>query len=102
MPSGWSAVGGQTQPAYVSTGLDPDDSSEGHSVCVLNLTYTSFNANRRSRIRQGHLLDQQYPSLLVMHLFRSAQKQMDLLYAHPAEQLSTQLSLLLVWFLKKE
>lgn len=31
MPSGWSAVGGQTQPAYVSTGLDPDDSSEGHS-----------------------------------------------------------------------
>jgi len=32
MPSGWSAVGGQTQPAYVPTGLDPEDSSEGHSV----------------------------------------------------------------------
>lgn len=32
MPSGWSAVGGQTQPAYVPTGLDSEDSSEGHSV----------------------------------------------------------------------
>ncbi|KAJ5568691.1 hypothetical protein N7450_011177 [Penicillium hetheringtonii] len=32
MPSGWSAVGGQTQPAYVPTGLDPEDSSEGHSL----------------------------------------------------------------------
>ena len=32
MPSGWSVVGGQTQPAYVPTGLDSEDSSEGHSV----------------------------------------------------------------------
>ncbi|KAJ5098877.1 hypothetical protein N7532_005878 [Penicillium argentinense] len=31
MPSGWSAVGGQTQPAYVPTGLDPEDPSQGHS-----------------------------------------------------------------------
>ncbi|OQE17313.1 hypothetical protein PENSTE_c021G09390 [Penicillium steckii] len=31
MPSGWSVVGGQTQPAYVPTGLDSEDSSEGHS-----------------------------------------------------------------------
>lgn len=32
MPSGWSAVGGQTQSAYVRGGLDPDDSKDGHSV----------------------------------------------------------------------
>ena len=32
MHNGWSAVGGQTQSAYVVNGLDPDDSSEGHSV----------------------------------------------------------------------
>ncbi|KAH0593042.1 hypothetical protein MHUMG1_09289 [Metarhizium humberi] len=31
MPSGWSAVGGQTQSAYVRGGLDPDDSKDGHS-----------------------------------------------------------------------
>lgn len=32
MPSGWSAVGGQCQPAYVPTGVNPQDSTEGHSV----------------------------------------------------------------------
>lgn len=32
MPSGWSAVGGQTQSAYVRGGLDPNDSKDGHSV----------------------------------------------------------------------
>ncbi|KID82777.1 Amidase [Metarhizium guizhouense ARSEF 977] len=31
MPSGWSAVGGQTQSAYVRGGLDPNDSKDGHS-----------------------------------------------------------------------
>ncbi|KAJ5083647.1 hypothetical protein N7456_013074 [Penicillium angulare] len=31
MPNGWSAVGGQTQSAYVRGGLDPKDSPEGHS-----------------------------------------------------------------------
>ncbi|KAJ5379413.1 hypothetical protein N7509_012532 [Penicillium cosmopolitanum] len=31
MPSGWSAVGGQCQPAYVPTGVNPQDSTEGHS-----------------------------------------------------------------------
>ncbi|KAL2279473.1 hypothetical protein FJTKL_13367 [Diaporthe vaccinii] len=31
MPSGWSAVGGQTQSAYVRGGLDPDDTKDGHS-----------------------------------------------------------------------
>ena len=32
MPSGWSAVGGQTQSAYVRGGLDSNDSKDGHSV----------------------------------------------------------------------
>lgn len=32
MHNGWSAVGGQTQSAYVIDGLDPNDSSGGHSV----------------------------------------------------------------------
>ncbi|KAI1271209.1 putative glutamyl-tRNA amidotransferase subunit A [Xylaria sp. FL0933] len=31
MPSGWSAVGGQTQSAYVRGGLDPTDTKDGHS-----------------------------------------------------------------------
>ncbi|KAI0098026.1 putative glutamyl-tRNA amidotransferase subunit A [Nemania sp. FL0031] len=31
MPSGWSAVGGQTQSAYVRGGLDPTDTKVGHS-----------------------------------------------------------------------
>ncbi|KAK4068612.1 uncharacterized protein Triagg1_7260 [Trichoderma aggressivum f. europaeum] len=31
MPSGWSAVGGQAQSAYVRGGLDPDNSKDGHS-----------------------------------------------------------------------
>ncbi|KAK2594393.1 hypothetical protein QQS21_007899 [Conoideocrella luteorostrata] len=31
MPSGWSAIGGQTQSAYVRGGLDPNDSKDGHS-----------------------------------------------------------------------
>ncbi|KAL7963221.1 amidase signature domain-containing protein [Trichoderma compactum] len=31
MPSGWSAIGGQVQSAYVRGGLDPDDSKDGHS-----------------------------------------------------------------------
>ncbi|KAJ5948604.1 hypothetical protein N7454_001911 [Penicillium verhagenii] len=31
MPNGWSAVGGQTQSAYIIDGVDPDDSPEGHS-----------------------------------------------------------------------
>ncbi|KAI9768832.1 MAG: hypothetical protein M1840_004646 [Geoglossum simile] len=31
IPSGWSAVGGQTQSAYVRGGLDPKDSKDGHS-----------------------------------------------------------------------
>lgn len=31
MPSGWSAVGGQTQSAYVRGGLDPDGTKDGHS-----------------------------------------------------------------------
>ncbi|KAL4882786.1 amidase signature domain-containing protein [Aspergillus karnatakaensis] len=31
MPSGWSAVGGQTQSAYVRGGLLSDDSKDGHS-----------------------------------------------------------------------
>lgn len=32
MSSGWSAVGGQVQSAYVVGGLDPNDSKDGHSV----------------------------------------------------------------------
>jgi amidase len=36
LPSGWSAVGGQTQSAYVRGGLDPDDSTDGHSVSYLD------------------------------------------------------------------
>lgn len=32
MPNGWSAVGGQTQSAYVRNGFDASDSKEGHSV----------------------------------------------------------------------
>ncbi|KAK3941391.1 amidase signature domain-containing protein [Diplogelasinospora grovesii] len=31
MPSGWSAVGGQVQSAYVRGGVDPNDSKDGHS-----------------------------------------------------------------------
>ncbi|KAJ5132381.1 hypothetical protein N7448_006539 [Penicillium atrosanguineum] len=31
MPNGWSAVGGQTQSAYVRGGIDPEDSHDGHS-----------------------------------------------------------------------
>ncbi|KAF2878597.1 amidase signature domain-containing protein [Massariosphaeria phaeospora] len=31
MPSGWSAVGGQTQSAYVRGGLQEEDSRDGHS-----------------------------------------------------------------------
>jgi hypothetical protein len=34
MPNGWSAVGGQTQSAYIRDGIDPDDSPEGHSVLL--------------------------------------------------------------------
>ncbi len=34
MPSGWSAVSGQVQPAYVRGGWQEDDSKDGHSVCV--------------------------------------------------------------------
>ena len=32
LPSGWSAVGGQVQSAYVRGGVQPDDSKDGHSV----------------------------------------------------------------------
>jgi amidase len=32
MSSGWSAVGGQTQSAYVRGRLQPDDTKDGHSV----------------------------------------------------------------------
>ena len=32
LPSGWSAVGGQTQSAYVRGGLQPNDTKDGHSV----------------------------------------------------------------------
>ncbi|KAL7804413.1 amidase signature domain-containing protein [Trichoderma afarasin] len=35
MPSGWSAIGGQVQSAYVRGGLDPDDSKDGHSGMFL-------------------------------------------------------------------
>ncbi|KAK4446542.1 putative amidase [Podospora aff. communis PSN243] len=31
LPSGWSAVGGQTQSAYVRGGVDPNDIKDGHS-----------------------------------------------------------------------
>ncbi|KAK3291864.1 amidase signature domain-containing protein [Chaetomium fimeti] len=31
MPSGWSAVGGQVQSAYIVGGVDPTDSKDGHS-----------------------------------------------------------------------
>ncbi|KAI9158329.1 putative amidase family protein [Paramyrothecium foliicola] len=31
MPSGWSAIGGQTQSAYVRGGIDSDDSKDGQS-----------------------------------------------------------------------
>ncbi|KAH6868972.1 amidase signature domain-containing protein [Thelonectria olida] len=31
MPSGWSAIGGQAQSAYVRGGLNPQDSKDGHS-----------------------------------------------------------------------
>ncbi|KAK4157240.1 amidase signature domain-containing protein [Chaetomidium leptoderma] len=31
MPSGWSAVGGQVQSAYIVGGVDPNDSKDGHS-----------------------------------------------------------------------
>ncbi|KAH6623823.1 amidase signature domain-containing protein [Chaetomium tenue] len=31
MPSGWSAVGGQVQSAYIAGGVDPTDSKDGHS-----------------------------------------------------------------------
>jgi amidase len=34
MPNGWSAVGGQTQSAYVRGGIDPNDSHDGHSVSL--------------------------------------------------------------------
>lgn len=34
MPSGWSAVGGQVQSAYVRGGLKADDSKDGHSVRI--------------------------------------------------------------------
>lgn len=40
MPSGWSAIGGQVQSAYVRGGLDPDDSKDGHSVS-LKLLYST-------------------------------------------------------------
>jgi hypothetical protein len=35
LPSGWSAVGGQTQSAYVRGGLDLNDTKDGHSVSLL-------------------------------------------------------------------
>lgn len=38
MPNGWSAVGGQTQSAYVRGGLDPNDTPEGHSVSFGRIT----------------------------------------------------------------
>lgn len=34
MRSGWSAVGGQTQSAYVRGGLAVDDGKDGHSVSI--------------------------------------------------------------------
>ena len=34
LTSGWSAVGGQVQSAYVRNGLDPHDSHVGHSVSI--------------------------------------------------------------------
>ena len=37
MPSGWSAVGGQTQSAYVRGGVQLDDSKDGHSVRLYKL-----------------------------------------------------------------
>ena len=37
MPSGWSAVGGQTQSAYARGGVQPDDSKDGHSVRLYKL-----------------------------------------------------------------
>jgi hypothetical protein len=40
LPSGWSAIGGQVQSAYVRGGLDPNDSKDGHSVSyVLSANY---------------------------------------------------------------
>ena len=38
IPSGWSAVGGQTQSAYIRGGFDPNDSLAGHSVRKHRLT----------------------------------------------------------------
>lgn len=32
IPSGWSAVGGQTQPPYVKGGVQSDDTFSSHSV----------------------------------------------------------------------
>jgi amidase len=37
LPSGWSAVGGQTQSAYVKGGYRPDDESDGYSVSEIDL-----------------------------------------------------------------
>ena len=34
MRSGWSAVGGQTESAYVRGGLAVDDGKDGHSVSI--------------------------------------------------------------------
>jgi len=56
LPSGWSAMGGQAQSAYVRGGVDPDDTKDGHSVCaptvgrlVCDISFTNYNRARPGR-----------------------------------------------------
>ncbi|KAK7699196.1 hypothetical protein SLS64_011825 [Diaporthe eres] len=73
MPSGWSAVGGQTQSAYVRGGLDPDDTKDGHSCEDTTNAYEivkgkakSFTANVPLPSIESFKLNGTYSDVVVM------------------------------------
>lgn len=79
MPNGWSAVGGQTQSAYVRGGIDPNDSHDGHSVSLNLPQQQEINRTPDTIIRT--LRDRRLvpPSafLLGMRRSQSGPRQMD-------------------------
>lgn len=80
LPSGWSALGGQTQSAYVRGGLDPNDTKDGHSVSV-HLKNTPLFMAPTNQLRRVLLVLRQaqlWLCLQVMLLCLLEQRRMDL------------------------
>lgn len=63
MPSGWSAIGGQVQSAYVRGGLDPNDSKDGHSVSLAAFFHLPLDFSLR--VITNHRLPQESFWLII-------------------------------------